>query len=120
MENLTCTRCGGTIDPKTYRCEYCGTYYEKPATANATLKVIQAPANIIPLSACAAVDKEIIVANGELAAKYVRSEMAHKLATELAKYMDIITYEEPRTYQIMVKGRIRVVAPEYRYKEVLL
>lgn len=120
MKNLTCTRCGGTLDPKTYRCEYCGTYYEKPATAGATLKVIQTTANIIPLSVDAVVDKEMIMLNGELAAKYVCSEMAHKLATELVKHMDIITYEEPRTCQVMVKGRIRVVAPEYRYKEGLL
>jgi hypothetical protein len=31
---LKCTDgCGATINPKTYRCDYCGTYYEMPAAA---------------------------------------------------------------------------------------
>lgn len=28
MERLQCACCGGTIDPITYKCDYCGMSYE--------------------------------------------------------------------------------------------
>jgi DNA-directed RNA polymerase subunit RPC12/RpoP len=57
-EALRCDYCSGFVDPKTYKCPYCGTQYVKPKDdwidfcSPLTTKVLAVQAPVEVISAC--------------------------------------------------------------------
>lgn len=116
MKNLTCSRCGGIINPKTYQCEYCGTYFEKPNNPEMPLRVLSVPTNVIPLQTEVAFDKDWFMTSMDMG-EYVYGTTADRLAHELVKYMDFKITENPPCNQVIAKGKVRVVLPEYCFDD---
>ena len=92
---LRCDYCGGHINPKTYKCEYCGTQYVKPRDAYAPLEMkvvaVQAPVETLAVS--------------------TRIPMEREIAGNLTIYEDF----DIRGYEKVYMARLRVVKPDFRF-----
>ena len=81
------------------------------------LRVLRVPTSIIPLQVETALDKEWFMTSMDMG-KYLYGTMADRLAHELVKYMDFKITENPSCNQVIARGRVRVVLPEYKYEEI--
>lgn len=117
MVKLQCVNCGGHINPETYVCEYCGTRYQKPVGSTPLMStVILEHPKVQTIAAKMAVDRNMVRCLGEeRAAEYCVEEMAQEIAKQLAPFMAIDTDYDPRMNVRIVRGRIRIVEPSFRF-----
>lgn len=101
MKAMICERCGGTINPKTNRCEYCGTYYEKE--------------DIEILKVSFSVDNEVLLHDKDFIMQYVGREITMKLAEAINEYVEFYVQKNIETDRHTVTGRIRVLPPNYKF-----
>lgn len=109
---MICERCGGTINPKTHRCEYCGTYYEKEDIP-IVLNIDNTRAEV--LRASFSVDNEALSRDKDFVMHYVGREITMKLAEALNKYVEFYVQEDMDMDRHTVTGRVRVLPPNYRF-----
>ena len=115
MEKLQCVNCGGTINPHTYVCEYCGTRYKKPDHMRQNLVVVEDP-KVRTLGVETLVDRHMVEVLGEEdASKYTIETMTQELASSLAPFLSIETQYDPLKSAHVVRGKVRVVDPSFRF-----
>lgn len=120
MKALRCDYCGGFINPKTYKCEYCGTQYVKPDDGfSAPPKLIVAyPPRAETLGMKQAIDRETYSSmkeSGYPVEELIRDRFAEGIAREIAKSIEI---EECYNYVYDQKeyfGKIRILKPDYKF-----
>jgi hypothetical protein len=113
MKAMICERCGGTINPATMRCEYCGTYYQEDKSP-LILHVEQRGINVLNTSL--AIDDELISKYDEKSLMaYVKSEITHRLVEAISQSVEYTVQAEPLQARHIVTGRIRVVPPNYKF-----
>lgn len=106
MKELKCPNCGAPINRETMRCDYCGAMFKRDM--NSIVYQIEHP-KIIPLKTVMRVDGRFATMDGY--GRYVADSMAHSLAEQLVKYMDVITQDDPMRDEVIVSARVRVVPP---------
>lgn len=119
-EALRCNYCNGFVDPKTYKCPYCGTQYVKPElnVGHTRLKMIPitAPTDVLCLS------KEMdywmyrdMEKNGYPIEKIVREDMAHEIAKNIADRMELNQEFMIEQSKMRFSARLRLVKPDFRF-----
>lgn len=114
IKPMICTQCGAPINRERMICEYCGTRYEKKN--NDMLRIETYPVLPAILNGSVSYPKEVAltVDPGELS-KMVCGQLAMKIADELAKYIDYAVQEDPISDHVIVRGRVRVLPPGYKF-----
>ncbi len=117
---LRCDYCGGHINPKTYKCEYCGTQYVKPRDAYAPLEMkvvaVQAPVDTIAVSMRIPMERaKSMVDMGIPIEEYVRRDFAEQIAEQIAGNLTIYEDFDIRAYEKVYMARLRVVKPDFRF-----
>lgn len=115
MKELICKNCGGRIHPTKMRCEYCGTQYSMDGPTSIVIE----RGHAIPLQAELAVSNDFIhCLEGKEIEKIIHSEMTRKIAEALEPYVEYMVSESPTNPfdgQQIVRGRVRVLPPGYRF-----
>ena len=117
---LRCDYCGGHINPKTYKCEYCGTQYVKPRDAYAPLEMkvvaVQAPVETLAVSMRIPMERaRSMVDTGIPIEEYVRRDFAEQIAEQIAGNLTIYEDFDIRGYEKVYMARLRVVKPDFRF-----
>lgn len=115
MEKLQCGNCGGRINPHTYQCEYCGTRYKKPDYPMMQKVILESP-KCHTIAVESRVDPYMVDAIGEQeASKIVLENMANEIAYNLAPFISIEARSDPYMNVKIVRGKVRVVDPSFRF-----
>lgn len=115
MKALTCTQCGGTINPASMKCEYCGTSYRMD---EGLPRIIVHRPGVQVLQGEARVSRDFIKYAGiddKEIGHMVRSDIARGMAEELTNFMDVQTRYDPMTDSTVVRGRVRVIPSDYTF-----
>lgn len=115
MKKLICERCGGSINPQTYRCEYCGTQYVKEEKTDVIhIQTFQKPVRV--LKARMEIPSEEVRCIGEdQISKMAIRHLSANLADSLADMMRLEVEYDPCERIHIVTSTIRVVEPDYRF-----
>lgn len=114
MKKMKCECCGGTINTATYKCEYCGTQYE--GLSQDCIRIVSHTPGCRVLSSNMAIDGMMLHEFGEKeAAEMAIDRLARNIAESLVPYMDIETEYDPCFRQQIIKARVRVIEPDYRF-----
>ena len=118
LKPLVCPNCGGKINAARMKCEYCGTEFRRDDDGVLKIRYESIPYNTQVLNVSVNVPKEMAIRmNDEAMLRgYVIDEMTYRLAKALAPMMDIMVQaDNPFTDSVNVRGRIRVIRPNYRF-----
>lgn len=106
-EARICKNCGAPLHG--YKCDYCGTEYERPTP---TYTIEHVSYDTETLACKCAVSLEVMRKGDESAiVDYVKHKVAREITENLLKYMDVETWIDPHTMQQVFGGRVRVVKP---------
>lgn len=118
MKALTCTKCGGQINPNTHKCEYCGTYYYEEVTYEVVrerddYQTIAAHVSVPFRGMCdmpSKLSKDISRADSQMAVDLIRE----KIADAILPFIDInVGMPDPRDMSVPICGRVRVKPVEH-------
>lgn len=110
---LICERCGGKIDRRTMRCEYCDTEYVHKKDSVTVNYVVERP-DVHKLRAEVSIPDEMALCNPEGATEFVLARMREQIADGLLAYMKIQTAENPFMCCKVIRGEVRVINPTFR------
>lgn len=116
MRKLICECCGAPINPRTYKCEYCGTAYEREVNGNVVrIETFQNP--VREYKAGVEVPAEAVsVMNEHGAANYAIEQLSRNLAEAIAECMQLHTHYDPRSMNHIVTARIKIIEPAERFR----
>lgn len=122
-EAFRCDYCGGFVDPKTYKCPYCGTQYMKPNGSHITVNgqeyhavVKSAPCVVygveksVPLETLKLMEECRIPIEAE-----IRRDFANKIAESIVRDLAIYDDFNLDSYEKKFTARLRVVKPDFRF-----
>lgn len=113
---LTCKNCGGSLDPVTLKCEYCGTRYAKKEERGVTHYIQTCPAKVQTVAAQVCVSEIMLHrAPADEVSEFTMRELTHYLAEALAPYMKIETTKDLCNMTQIIRGSVRVVEPDFRF-----
>lgn len=116
IEALQCQNCGGTLN-SSYKCEYCGTQYERKVERGVMHYIQTCPAQIQTLSSQVEIDEDLLCnIPQDRVAEYAIREMINALAEALVPYVKLETEKGisfKRTQ--IIRGTVRVVEPDFRF-----
>lgn len=118
MKALICKNCGGSINPRTLKCEYCGTQYkEEFADVPVRPLVIQSFPESIKVLATKVEVSEFMMRDvpPERIAEFTMVDIARSLAEALAPYIKLETERDPVRMTQVIRGTVRVVEPDFRF-----
>ena len=113
MDKYICDCCGGTVNPATMRCEYCGTYY-KGAPDNyykpVRIETYQNPVNTY--TARVDIDEfDIKRVGAENVSKIAIQQLASGLAKSLIPNMVVESVRDIQNFRYKVYGIVKIVKP---------
>lgn len=118
LKALICKRCGGTLDPVTLKCSYCGTYHKfNPdyGMLKESRIIVDRP-GVEVLGVQQAFDRwELANMPKEAIAEITHRSLCGKLAEALYPYMEFEMSDDYFTDSAIIRGRLRVVKPDYRF-----
>ena len=113
MNKYVCDCCGGTVNPATMRCEYCGTYYKEVADnyyKPVRIEMYQNPVNTY--TACVDIDEFDIERMGaENISKIAIQQLASELSKSLIPNMVVESVRDIQNFRYKVHGMVKVVRP---------
>ena len=118
LKPLICKRCGGALDPVTLKCSYCGTYHKIDSDDGLVRQVryiVDRP-GVEVLGVQQAFNRwELANMPKEAIAEITHRSLCGKLAEALYPYMEFEMSDDYRTDSAIIRGRLRVVKPDYRF-----
>lgn len=110
-----CKQCGGTINPATLKCEYCGTPYHDESLRRITISQV-APGEA-KLRAEVRINRYSMTQDPERVRDYALKELRNQLADGLLAYMKITTTTDFSAKYFeqteIIRGEVRVVDPMF-------
>ena len=115
LRMLKCLNCGAPLDPKTLKCNYCGTYHER--THEGIVHIIKSiPVGTTVLRAHVALTRDFTMSvSDEHIGRYVRSVMANKISQDITNYMDVGCEYDPFEDMMHFAGKLRIIEPDFRF-----
>lgn len=118
LRALVCQKCGASLNPRTLRCEYCGTYHERVGNDIGIMRVQIERPGVRVIRSKLEVDGYLI-ASGRFddreVGEYIRRGLVGKLAESLPDIMETYSEYDPVYMKHNVMGQIRVLEPEYKF-----
>ena len=116
LKALICKRCGGTLDPVTLKCSYCGTYHKWESGGLRNTLIYVGNPGVEVLGVTQAFDRwQLADMPKEAIERITRRGLCGKLAEALYPYMEFEMSDDYRTDSAIIRGRLRVVKPDYRF-----
>ena len=118
LRALICQRCGGALNPRTLRCEYCGTYHERVGNDVGIMRVQIERPGVRVVRSKLEVDDYLIMSgrfDDSEVGEYIRRVLVGKLSESLPDVMETYSEYDPVYMKHNVMGQIRVLEPEYRF-----
>lgn len=116
LEELKCRNCQAPLNPITYKCEYCGSQYEKKIEYGVTHYIQKCPAQVQTIGSQVCISDEVMVRMPEEdIARYAMNDIVHDLAKALAPYIKLETMWDAYEPRQIIRGTIRVVEPDFRF-----
>ena len=118
LRALICQRCGGALNPRTLRCEYCGTYHEQVGNDVGIMRVQIERPGVRVIRYKLEVDDHLIMPgrfDDREVGEYIRRGLVGKLAELLPDVMETYSEYDPVYMKHNVMGQIRALEPEYRF-----
>lgn len=112
MKKLICKCCGGKINSSTYRCEYCGTQYEKHQDNIIRIETYQNPCRVYKAQMYMRND-EIEMLGKENASEIAIKQLSRNLAEAIEPNLEIVTEYDPLLMSQKISARVRIVEPKY-------
>ena len=119
---LRCDYCNGFVDPKTYKCPYCGTQYIKPREEpfgkpiEMKLIAVNAPVDVIGVHReINMYDYKMLQDCGVPIEQEVRRDMANQIADAIAEKLEIYEDNDIVGMKKTYSARLRLVKPEFRF-----
>lgn len=115
MQALTCSKCGAPINPRTYRCDHCGTSYERPSPVIPRIEYRVEDPHIHKICATVEIDRyaDRYVPLDDLS-RMATERIVNKIAQSLTPFMTFETEDDPFNMTRYVRGFIRVADENYR------
>lgn len=107
MNPFVCDCCGGTINPRTMKCEFCGTAYKREVAGIVELR----RSGEQTLTSSFSIDRHALREDGAHVMEYCLRNMAGKMAEQLMPFCDFASRYDPESDRIFISGRLRVVEP---------
>ena len=118
LRALVCQKCGASLNPRTLRCEYCGTYHERVGSDVGIMRVQIERPGVRVIRPKLDIDSCLIASgmlNDREIGEYIRRSLVWKLAETLPDVMETYSEYDPVYMKHNVMGQIRVLEPEYRF-----
>lgn len=110
LKPLVCKCCGGTINRKTMKCEYCGTAYERQGD-DVIIRVETFRNPVRTFTACVGVDDNEISQDPDRIAYIAMHRLIEELSKTIAPNLVLQTYHDTSRMQTKVYGTIKIVQP---------
>lgn len=111
MEKMICTCCGGTIDRRTLKCEYCGTQYVMKDD-NPVIRVETFHNPVRHVAARTIIPREMASAmRPEDFKKYVLNRAIENIAESISDCVKFDTMYDPAMMEYVVHSHLKVVEP---------
>ena len=119
LKPLICKRCGGALDPVTMKCSYCGTYHKTDFSDDGFVRevryIVDRP-GVEVLGVQQAFNRwELANMPKDAIERITRRGLCGKLAEALYPYMEFEMSDDYFTDSAIIRGRLRVVKPDYRF-----
>lgn len=114
LKPLVCPNCGGKINRQRMKCEYCGTEFKRDEGPQMIIETVHRGVQtagvsvIVPEYHLHRFDEEEI-------RHIVGDELTCKLAEALVPLLDLEVSRDALSQDLVVRGRIRVLEPGYRF-----
>lgn len=114
LKPLICPNCGGRINAARMKCEYCGTQFKRDE--GPVLRIETVRPGVRTLGAVARIPGYYIqhLGNDEIV-NMVGDQMTKDLAKALVPMLDLEVGHDLERMEAVVRGRIRVLKPGYRF-----
>lgn len=120
LKGYRCPNCGNMIPisrSNIYKCEYCGSEYEKEDDWLKPLRVEVCEAHLVNLDFKTKLN-DVYLKDEQIKEKYIQHTVdgiAHELAKQIVPFMEIRTYKDMREMTTVIAGRVRVAEPNERF-----
>ena len=115
MEQLKCPNCGGNVDRERMICPYCGTQFKRDRDDNFIRIETYTPKMGVIEAAVIVGEWDAQALGTKTTAEYMTKELANKIAESIAPFMEIRTSYDAKRLEYMVRGRVRILEPDYRF-----
>ena len=113
MKMLRCKCCGGHIDLKTLRCNYCDTQYERDGDDIIPVMHEVVTANIVPIGTRVVMSDEMVFKHPEIASGYAKKELTHMIAEKIMEHAEMRVFDEPLAMQKVFVARVNIATNEF-------
>lgn len=114
MRELKCTNCGAPINPKTMRCEYCGTQYKIDNEQIVRIETFQNPCKVYKSQMIIPDEHVRAIGENEMSRIAIR-QLSQNLADAIAENMELTYEHEPMSMAHRCTARVRIVEPKYTF-----
>lgn len=117
LKPLICPNCGGKVNAARMKCEYCGTEFRRDDDGVLKIRYESIPYNtqVLGVSVNVPKDRMMYIDDDSAIREFVMDEMTRRLAQALVPMMDITVQDDPHFNSVVVRGRVQVIRPDYRY-----
>ena len=124
LKGYRCSNCGQMLpisSGRIFKCEYCGSEYEKENEDLKPLLVETCEAKLITFESKVRLNDHIL-ADERCKEDYIKatlSTVAHQLAEQIVPYMEVKSYKDIRSMTTVIGGKIRIAEPNSRLYDYL-
>ena len=111
MKAYICDRCGGHINERTMKCEYCGTQFKRSDEGVIRIETFNNPVREFAAT-IAMSDMDIYRLSPERASEICMHELAKKLSACLIPAIRVSVEHYPPECEYRVRGSAKVIIPE--------
>ncbi len=111
MKEYICDRCGGHINERTMKCEYCGTQFKRSDEGVIRIETFNNPVREFAAT-IAMSDMDIYRLSPERASEICMHELVKKLSVCLVPAIGASVERNPMESMYLVRGSVKVVIPE--------
>ena len=123
MEALRCSQCGGAINPRTMKCEYCGTQYKNENISgfgNPIVRIVQEQQGVHVIGAELMLDPFVASKlrsdrGEEFLMNTVRDDLINKIAKEILQHTVLYTDFDIDKNKLRYSAKIRVLDRDYKF-----
>ena len=115
LKPYICTQCGGKVNRATLVCEMCGTQFKEDRSEEMVTRLAVTRPGVVTLGRTLRVDKFYLTHDPKALSEYAIKMMAREFAECIVPYLDVRVEDNPSDFSYIMRGRLRVVEPEYLF-----
>lgn len=113
MEKYICEQCGGSINPVTMKCEYCGTQYKSHNNQIIRVETFRNPVKTL-CAECRISKFDVANIGSDNAARHITNRLSAMFAQEIEDIIQLDAVYDPARMEYHIHGMLKVVIPEQK------